>query len=150
MHRSPPRPLRGFTLLELAAVVGLIAILTSIGVPVLVVAVRRGKSAEARALVEAIADAELGYWRDHGKYIALPPSPDHLPVAQAAAWTGGPAWNAVGFKASGPLHYEYRVDLDGDDNFKVVALGDLDGNGKTSKFTLDGKTLELTTENELE
>ena len=146
MHRSRPR---GFTLLELAAVLGIIGLLSTIATPVLIIAVRRAHSAEARALVEAIADAELAYWRDHGKYLACPPSPDRMPVATPSSWTGGPEWKQLGFRAAGPVHYEYRVDLEAD-SFKVVAVGDLDGNTKTAKFSLDGKTLELTVTDELE
>ena len=139
---------RGFTLLELAAVIAIIGILSSLAAPVLVVAVRRSRATEARSLLESIADAELQYWRDHGKYLACPPSPAAVPHG-SALWSGGAAWEQLGMRVVGPVAYQYAVELDGA-SFKVLASGDLDSDGKRSAYALDGKTLELTATDELE
>ena len=139
---------RGFTLMELALVLSVIGVLTALAVPSLQGVMRRARAAEARTLMEAIAHAELAYFRDHGKYLACTsPAP---PPGGATAFGGGQAcWEALGVKVDGHVRYRYEVALAGP-SFTVTAEGDLDGDGLRSRFVLDGATLRLQVTEELE
>jgi hypothetical protein len=58
-------------------------------------------------------------------------------------------WQELGIRPEGSVYYRYAVTLSGA-SYVVQAEGDLDGNGTTSRFTLDGRTHMLTVERELE
>ena len=139
---------RAFTLLELATVLAIIGILVSVAVPTFSVSLARSRTVEARSLLEAMAHAELTYFRDHGAYLPCPPSPTTVPLG-ATAWSGGPAWDALGVRVAGAVRYQYEIKVDGS-TFHIEARADLDGDGKTSLFLLDGETLGVNTTDELE
>ena len=140
----------GFTLLELALVMAMIAVLVALAVPSMEVFVRRAQAAEPRALLPAIAAAEQAYRRDHGKYRATAPSCVDVPRGQVGAFDAhADGWDTLGIRPEGPIRYRYQVTVDGD-SYRVVAEGDLNGDGRTSTFTLEGATLVLSTQGELE
>ena len=140
----------GFTLLELALVMAMIAVLVALAVPSMEVFVRRSQAAEPRALLPAIASAEQAYRRDHGKYRATAPSCTDVPRATVGSFDAhADGWDAIGIRPEGPIRYRYQVTLDGD-SFRVVAEGDLNGDGRTSTFAIDGRTLSLSVQDELE
>ncbi len=141
---------RGFTLIELAFVLAVIGILTALSVPGYRSLVLRPRAAEARMGVEGIADAELRYFRDHGRFVACPSMPAATPRGNTARFDGrAPGWKELAFSMEGSVRYRYEVVLDGD-SFKVLARGDLDGDGVESLYTLRGKDLALSIEGELE
>ena len=142
---------KGFTLIELLLVIGVMGILVTLAVPGYQAIVYRSRAAEARFMLPVIANAELAYFRDHGKYLAAEPStPDGLvPRVPLAFDATRPGWKELGLRADGVLRYRYRVTLTGD-SFTVVANGDLNGDGKESTFELPGNTLAITTRDELE
>lgn len=139
---------RGFTLIELSFVLAVIALLVGLTIPNYVTLVRRAHADEARTMVSAIAHAELRYHRDHGQFLACgsvetpPTHPIHFPGDL-------PCWRALGIATDGEVRYSYAASVD-PTSFRVVARADLDANGVASKFTLDGRTLLLDIENELE
>src|SRR4051812_7082055 len=105
----------GFTLLELALVMAMIAVLVALAVPSMEVFVRRSEAAEPRALLPAIAAAEQAYRRDHGKYVAAAPSAAEVPRATVGAFDASAAgWAALGIRPEGPIRYRYQVTLEGD------------------------------------
>ena len=138
---------RGFTLIELAFVIAVIAILAAVAVPTTYTLVLRARSEEAKATLHAIAHAQLQHRRDHGVY--LPCAPDGEVPKGLTAFSTAECWSALGIAQQGRVRYRYAVTVEGD-SFAVLAEGDLDGDGTTSRFLLDGKTLDVSSERELE
>jgi prepilin-type N-terminal cleavage/methylation domain-containing protein len=140
---------RGFTLIELSVVLTVMTLVVTVTVPVYRTRVARAYTDEARTLLSAIAHAELRYHRDHAVFLACGGAP--VAPALPAPFPGElPCWKALGVQVDGPTRYAYGVALAEPDSFTAVARADLDGNGIASTFTLDGRTLQLTIENELE
>jgi prepilin-type N-terminal cleavage/methylation domain-containing protein len=142
---------RGFTLLELALVLALMAILLALAAPSFQGLILRGRTAEARTLLDAIAQAELSYFRDHGRYLACRSAPEGaLPPGGVKAFDNeAQCWRDLGVRVEGPVRYRYEVSTDGK-AFTAVAQGDLDGDGQPSTFTLEGASLRVTVKDELE
>ena len=140
----------GFTLVELAFVLAVLGILVSTAVPAFQLSVRRAQAAEAPLMLEQIVNSELAYRRDHGKFLACAPSGAAVPAGATVAFdAAAEGWHELGLAAEGPVRFLYRVELDGD-SFRAIAEGDLDGDGSLSRFTLDGGSLSLATEEPLE
>ena len=142
---------KGFTLIELLLVIAVMGILVTLAVPGYQAIVYRSRAAEPRVMLPAIANAELAYYRDHGKYLAADFSTSdglvpRLPVAFDVTRAG---WKELGLRADGFLRYRYQVVLT-KDSFTAIANGDLDANGKASTFEFQGNTLSLTERDELE
>ena len=142
---------RGFTLIELAMVLSVMGLLVALSVPGYRSIVLRSRSQEARMALEGIADAELRYFRDHGRFVACAPMPaGEIPRGTTALFDAkAPGWRELAFHMEGRVRYRYEVALEGK-SFRAVARGDLDGDGKASTFTLRGDTMQLAIEDELE
>ncbi|MDP2341086.1 MAG: prepilin-type N-terminal cleavage/methylation domain-containing protein [Deltaproteobacteria bacterium] len=140
---------RAFTLLELAAVLALIGLLSAAAVPALSRMVNRGRASEAVGIVEAIAHGELRHFRDRGRFLACPPTPAAPPAGTTALFDGRGPWQALGVEIVGPVRYSYAVELV-DGSFRVTASGDLDGDGVLGHYALDGRTMLVTEHEPLE
>jgi len=144
------RRLHGFTLIELAMVLAIMSLLVMVTVPAYQGILLRSRAVEARGMLEAVADAELRYYRDHGRYLECPPSSTTVPRGVTVAFDPeAPGWKELGVNLGAAVRYRYEVAVDGD-SFTVTAQGDLDGDGKASRFALHGKTLPLTVQDERE
>jgi type IV pilus assembly protein PilA len=109
--------------------------------------IAEAKTAEARATVAIIAkDLILAHPK---KLTSLPPVPAKFEVLQGKKYQSAPAdwdqWKTISFSLSEPQYYQYRVEAaKNGKSAQVIAEGDLDGNGKRSRFSLslqvDGKT----------
>ena len=139
---------RAFTILELSAVLAVIAILAALSVPVYDVMVRRARANEAQAVTYAIAHAELRHFRDHGAFLACDPG-GQVPAGAGRFPSEAACWRTLGVQLAGPSYFRYAVRLD-DASFAVTAEGDLDSDGRTSRYRLEGCDLTLTAEDELE
>lgn len=139
---------RGFTLVELSYVLGILALLAAIAVPSYHVIMLRSRAAEARTLLPAIAHAELMYRRDHGAFLACPAGNEAVPKGEVP-FAARPCWEALGMRVEGAVRYRYQVSLTSG-GFEAVAEGDLDADGKASRFTLSSTDLGITTQDELE
>jgi prepilin-type N-terminal cleavage/methylation domain-containing protein len=141
---------RGFTLIELAAVLSIIAAMASLAGPGYELIVRRARSEEARANLLGVAHAELAYFRDHGRFIACEPSSAEVPRGRTGLFdVSRPGWKDLGFRPEGAVRYRYQVRLEGQ-SFVASAQGDLDGNGKASTFSIRGDDLRVQAQDELE
>lgn len=141
---------RGFTLFELSAVVALISVLAVVSVPTYRFMILRAHTQEARGMLETLAHAELAYQRDHGAFLAVPPSRDEPPRGTAVSFLPAPeAFHTLGVILEGSTRYRYEVVLDGE-TFIAIATGDLDGDGAFSRFELRGDTLALDAKDALE
>ncbi len=142
-------------------VVGILAVLAIAGVHKYIAA---AKTAEATSNLGLMAvDAASAYTRDKtldgartvsclcGK--ASAPVPTTVPASRKYAsspadWTTGDAlngWTCLSFTVDAPQYYQYDYSSDGDcsagvagTTFSAEAHGDLDGDGTTSSFVLDG------------
>ena len=138
---------RGFTLIELAYVLAIIALLTAVTVPAYDAILRRARVTEAHAMVHAIAHAELRHLRDRGSYLACPATGELSDLP--APFPDEPCWRALGIRAEGEVRFRWGVELV-DDSFVVTGQGDQDGDGELTTFRLDGRTFALQIEDELE
>ena len=139
----------GFTLLELAVVLVLMGLLTVLAVPSFEGLLLRARSAEARMILETIVQAEHEYFRDHGEYLACGKTPPEIPGFRPIPFKGTECWTRLGITIESPVYYQYEVILDAESH-QAVARGDLNGNGKSSKFTLAGATMVFTATDSLE
>lgn len=139
---------RGYTIIELAFVVGIIGLLAGATIPAYQHVVLRARTDEARAMLHSIAHAELRHHRDHGAYLACP-AQGEVPKRPVPFPNALECWRALGVQVDGLLRYRYAVELV-DGSFAVLAEGDLDGDGATSRFALSGKDLQLTVKDSLE
>jgi len=154
----------GFTLIELMIVVAIIGVLAALAIYGVSQYLRHAKTAEATTNLAAIKtgalasfDREVQVTAGSGTYdhrFCLPAStlPTAPPAAQrvTADFTTGSAtndvnngWICLKFQVSGPVYYSYSYTSGGlqstkDAKFTAVATGDLNGDGKTSTFTLNG------------
>lgn len=138
---------RAFTLIELCYVLAIIGLLTAVTVPSYDTLLRRSRAAEAPAMIHAIAHAELQHLRDRGSYVACPPAGGIADLP--GPFPDAPCWRALGVRVSDEVRYRYGVEVTGG-TFVVTAEGDQDGDGVLARFTLDGRTLHLEVEDELE
>ncbi len=79
---------RAFTLLELSFVLAIIAGAVALVTPVYETMLLRSRAAEAPEMLQALAHAERGYFRDHGRYLACgptAPAPAPTPRARCSA-----------------------------------------------------------------
>jgi prepilin-type N-terminal cleavage/methylation domain-containing protein len=141
---------RGFTLIELAAVLVVIGLLTVVTGPVYRLLVARARTLEARESLLAIAHAELTAFRDRGRFIACAPSAPAVPKGARGTFDASQAgWKDLGFAPEGPVWYRYEVRLDGR-TFVAEARGDLDGDGVASSYSLRGDDLRIVARDELQ
>jgi hypothetical protein len=128
---------------------------------------KNAKTAEAKNVVARISrGAAEGYEREnssapiHSLCKSAIPVPSRVPAGQkympiATDFLTGDAregWRCLRFKVEDPIHYQYEYRVGGNykgparggpdpgpNGYEVSAEGDLDGDGKTSLFTLVGR-----------
>lgn len=137
------RRAKGFTLLELMTVLTIIAVLTSMAVPMYGAYVHRARVAEAYLQVETIAYLEEVRVLELGAPIALERNPPTRPGTQPGHFRSTEAWRDLGLDVSSRVYFQYWVELDGEDHYTVFAEGDPDGDGRPLRVTLSSRDLEL-------
>ena len=140
------RSRRAFTLLELMAVLTIMALLTSMAVPVYSTYVNRARDAEAILQVETIAYLQEVRVLELGAPIACPKTPAQRPGTRPVPFVPGDAFQDLGFATTSHVYFQYWVELDADEHYTVFAEGDPDGDGRGLRYRLSSRDLELSRE----
>lgn len=135
---------KGFTLVELMIVIVIIALLAMIAVPSFMSCVAKAKRTEAYMNLSSLYSAQKAYWAEHGTYSAV------------LCGQGGIGWKPEGYKTDGSaqnFNYTYGFGNGsegthfftgklgapaqqlqqahaGKDSFLILAVADIDGDGK--------------------
>lgn len=142
---------KGFTLIEMMIVIAIIALLATIAIPNYVNFQKRAKTAEAKANLGSIRTCEEAYKAEHDVYLTCDANPGSVPAGTTSAWTSGDAnWEAIGFEPKGNVRYQYAVTAVAGTSFSATAVGDLDGDGTNSTFTITEAGTSITESNPLE
>lgn len=121
---------RGFTILELAIVMTLMAILTAIALPVIHRSQLRAKRAEVATNVASIWDVTVFAEEVANKIFEEPAwRPDSAPAKDTRPWIGG-LFDDLPWEPDGDVRCSYRVHRPGVGiNLMVQGICDLDGDG---------------------
>jgi type II secretory pathway pseudopilin PulG len=115
-----------------------IGVLSAIAIPSFIGYVRRSKVAEAEQNLELLGSAVHFECQQTGR---LPGPAGPLPTfptseRQVVDFGADPGFVAVGFEHVEPLYFSYAIEPDPmNDAVTLVARGDLDGDGVTSRFS---------------
>lgn len=136
------RNARGLTALELAIAVSIAGCTLAAIVPACVHTVRTARTAEAVDNVDKILGASIRARNDKPTLtlVSAPLTPPVVPRGEPS--TDPPAtwdhetWRALEFSLDEPHWYSYQLDVDADPAtpLRVIAHGDLDGDGVLSTF----------------
>jgi Tfp pilus assembly protein PilE len=132
---------------ELMIAVVVLGILAAVAFPAYSRYIRRAKTSEAMNNVGKIYMGEVAYFSQHSEqstasFVSAATTPAAAPSAskyrtQPTSFTGNSDWSAIGFSIDTPFYYAYRAVGTATD-VRAEALGDLDGDGIGSTFSLSG------------
>lgn len=146
---------RLMTLIEVGVVVLVLGVMAALVVPSLMRSIKERRAAEAseniRVLLQAATDyytAQVEEASGDNSEVTFPPSTDgphpkeigRKPVT-TSDWHMVPAFRELDFEISGPHFYQYEFESGGEgDNahFTISAYGDLNGDGKKSRYQIEG------------
>ena len=141
----------GFTLVELMIVVAVIGVLAAIAIPNFLKFRLKSKTSEANSNLGAIRTTEIAYFAEWSCYVggqALTPNgrtgvtaPDKIP------WVANTRFTILGFAPEGNVFFSYSLNSpdfpNAESGFSAGAVGDLDGDGATSRFNITNRSTEI-------
>lgn len=136
----------GFTLLEVATVLGLLSLMMSITVVAFQTYRKQARTSEAVANVHVIASLERG--RPDG-FVACEASPAEVPGGREVDWEPSEGFREIGFNPGASTRFQYEVTIEGG-TFVVRARGDLDDDGETSLFEVRSDDPDIRVERQVE
>lgn len=141
---------RGFTLIELSFVVGIIGILAAIAIPNFIVYQLQAKASEATINLETIAYLQQVAILETGETIACEPRPEEIPKGTRTELVPTQSWRDLGFSTSSRVRFQYEVKKTGPESFVAYARGDLDGDGVVSEYRIDSEHMRIERTNPIE
>lgn len=142
------RQRNGFSLVELAIVVGIMGVLAAIAIPQYRGMQLRAKRAELPVNLEGIKVAELAYDAEFDRFLATAATPSLMPDGVPAAWPeDGGAFDDLGWRPDGLVRGQYNVNVTGDaTDFTGTAQSDCDGDGHYAELRLskDSELVQVT------
>jgi type IV pilus assembly protein PilA len=141
-----PRHRRGFTLIELMIVVGLIGMLTAIAIPSFLRYQLKTKSSEGKTNLAAIRMAETSYHAAMDVYVSANLSPNVASSAARQAFVASPGFTSLGWEPEGPGFFTYAIaTADAGQSFHATAHANLDGDATSQMWhyrrgSLDSKS----------
>ena len=122
--------------IALALVIGIGVVSVNV-IPRFVSMADRAKSAEGLANLNAIHDAQLAYFEEHGEYLAAGSTPARPPGKSPTPFDSEhlDAWERLGWKPESPVRCQYNVTVPAPDTFWAVARCDSDVDGNPAVFT---------------
>ncbi len=135
---------KGFSLIELMIVVAIVAFLSMLVVPSCMRFLAKAKRAEAYVNLGSIYTAQKAHWAEHGTYsntligkdsIGWKPEGEHQ---YTYGFAGQEGVNYFKGKLAAPLEALSHAKAD-QNSFVVVAVADIDGDGKPDVITVDDK-----------
>jgi prepilin-type N-terminal cleavage/methylation domain-containing protein len=124
----------GFTIIEILIVVAIVAILTTIVLPVYEMFSRRAEATEALYHIRTISTHQRSHKVTDATYLVLQKNPPGDPPAHYQAW-GNPGgnWDILGYSLHKKIRYQYSAEAGDTGNiatsFKITAKTDFDGQG---------------------
>jgi type II secretory pathway pseudopilin PulG len=154
-YAPPPPPAPSKTPLALIIGIGVvvaacpcIGVLAAVAIPAFTRYVKRSKTSEATANLSSICSAISTYSQTErtglGRFLPNLPSsaprqgtPGSQKISDPETWQRG-GWREMGFSINSPHYYVYEYLNYYNGTFRVMAAGDLDGDGIQSVFTRTG------------
>jgi prepilin-type N-terminal cleavage/methylation domain-containing protein len=121
----------GFSLIELMVVVSIIAVLSTVAIPLFQSYQLRTRTAEVKTNLTAIRTAEESYYAEWGSYLAADPEPAVVPGSTPVDFNDKTtAFGTLGFKPEGRVFFSYGAALSADGTgYTIDAAADIDQDG---------------------
>lgn len=138
----------GFSLLELLTIVAIVGMLASLAIPKFLGYMRRSKRGEAELNLTAISKTADTIFAETSSYpqavTAWTPAvpccdqPGRKCAVSQAEWHGVLAWDLLDFEVTQRFYFNYDYGSVAPTVFRARAIGDLDCDGVTVTYVLDG------------
>jgi type IV pilus assembly protein PilA len=152
MIRISRKNQKGFTLIELMIVVAIIGILAAVAIPAFLDYMKKGKRSEAELNLDAIKKGNKTYFVEKASYVVATAAATPMATccaaggvtkcpANAAAWEGVAAWDALDFAVTEDHYFVYSYNGTTGSDYTATASGDLDCDTVMVDYVLTGTSV---------